>query len=176
MLKFCLKWIILIIRGGCEHLVFDMGFYFLPDYGVVFLVGAGFVPSEKSMETGCRRHGVRIFPNGLMKSAVIKGEYDGVPVSVISEPQMDEDHRGQRFRTIVQCTIGKGMPAEGVIGSQSMRDFVTDLPFSEEFVLEADKWNEHSIIRTDDAAALDSYFTPQRVVALNALMSIKGLI
>lgn len=123
-----------------------------------------------------KSHNLTFDQRGITMSAVVSGDMRGVPLTISSDPQVDEDYRGRRFMTTIQLDMHFAMPTDGVIGSPGLRRFVNSLALPEEFVPSKNSgWNDKAMIKAQEAEKLDAYFTRERTQAINSLMLIKGV-
>ncbi|MDY0030032.1 MAG: hypothetical protein RBR86_08850 [Pseudobdellovibrionaceae bacterium] len=122
-----------------------------------------------------KRHGLTYDNRSVLSSSVVGGIYRNYGLAIFSEAQMDGDSRGRKFRTIIQMELPPGMPTEGVIATQSMKEMASLLGLEHPYAPENGNWDASIYLKTQDVEKMKSYLTSQRVAALYALMTAKGL-
>ncbi len=114
--------------------------------------------------------------NGYLQAAVISGKIDAYEFYLSSEERPTPDVRGRKFVSVIQFTLPIAMPAPGVVGSGDYKDFVRDLNTKDEMTLNYDGWEIGKVLaKSDDAARLTPWFTPDRMRVLDALIRQKGV-
>ncbi len=147
----------------------------------VFILGAFFwslqilLKQKNAWKQFSKRHGLNYQPGGLMTSPILQGSFRGYGVSIVSEPQLDNDARTRRYRTVIQIEMKPGMPTEGVIASPQMKGVASQLDLQETYTPDSKSWDSAIYLRTKNAELLAPYFTESRTKAMSALMTINGV-
>lgn len=122
-----------------------------------------------------KRHGLTYDSRAVLASPAVGGFYRSYGLAIFSEEQLDGDSRGHKFRTIIQMELPAGMPTEGVVATQSLSEMASLLELEEVYTPENGAWDSSIYLKTKDVEKMRAYLTSQRVAALNALMTAKGL-
>lgn len=121
-----------------------------------------------------QKHQVEFVPVAFLKSPYIRGMFRGFSIGVYSDKQISGNERQRGIRTVFEIFLKAPMPTEGVVSSGSFRNFVNGLALPDVYTPEVAEWNKDIIIKVVDTEAITAYLTKERLVALNALMSIKN--
>ncbi len=112
----------------------------------------------------------------ILKSPVLRGLYNGIHIDIFSDTAISRKFREGGTRTIFQLVLKAPMPCEGAIGSLVFKNFIDGLSLPDEFTGEGqDVMSKETYNRLKDKAAMVSYFTKERIAALNSVLSIKGM-
>lgn len=112
----------------------------------------------------------------FLSSPVVSGNIGPYPFGLFSESRQTSDARGQRFNTVIELALRRGLPVPGVIGTAAMLPILNDLPNLGRVVLPKDpEWDETWFIRTTNAPAMEAYLTPARMGVLKKLFRMKIL-
>ncbi len=142
----------------------------------IFLWSLAILLRQKTAWTAfARKHGLTVQQGRFFSSPRVSGFYKEYPVTLYSEEQIVNQSASRRFRTILQLELNGIMPAPGVIASQEAANFARSLSLKESYLPEVEGWNKNIVVMTDNAEALKTYFTPERVKSLNAIMSIRSI-
>ncbi len=132
------------------------------------------VRQKKAWEEFAKKHSLRYESQAVLKSPVLRGLFNGIPVEIFSDSQISGKSREKGTRTIIQMSLKSPMPTEGAISSMAFKNFVDGLALPDTYQgegglnLSADVYN-----RVKNEAAIKPFFTAERISALNAILSIK---
>jgi len=130
---------------------------------------------QKSVwEQFSKRYSLEFSRNALLKSPSLKGMFRDMYISVFSTEIEENNRSARKYRTVIQFDMKPGVPTEGIIASPGYRNFALGLGISRDYVPAAPDWNRGILIRCEEPEKLESYLTPERVKAINALFSIKN--
>lgn len=113
-------------------------------------------------------------PRKFTESAVVTGKFQGYRLNLFSDAYRTGDARGERYVTVIEIEICKGMPTGAAMGTESVREFVDQLSFRQSFVPEHEKWRDEYILRTRDVQLTVDYLTRPRLDALTSLFAMKN--
>ena len=131
---------------------------------------------KKSWETVSKKSNLSYSSAAILKSPYLSGLYNGVKVDIFSDKPISGKFRDGGTRTIFQFTLNAPMPCEGAVASMAFKNFIDGLSLPEGFegqgqdVLSKDIYN-----RVKSVESIKPYFTRERITALNAILSIKGM-
>lgn len=118
------------------------------------------------------------YQNGphFLSSPIISGNIGPYGFGLFSEERQTSDARGQRFNTVIELALRKGLPAPGAIGAGAMAPIIEQLTGMTQSVSITDPdWDPQWVIRTTDSKALESYLTPARRDVLKKIFRLKIL-
>lgn len=147
----------------------------------VFILGVFFwslqilMRQKNAWKKFAKRHKMEYIAGSALSSPVVRGAFRGHAVSVYSEPQIDNDSRGPKYRTVVQFDMRPGMPTEGVVSSPKLGAVLSGIHLPEALHPDHPDWNKDIYVRTQSAELLGPYFTEARTRALNSLMTVKNV-
>lgn len=113
-------------------------------------------------------------PGRLVESPRITGRYKNHRFYLYTGVQTTPDVRGQRFVTILEVELGKGVPVAGVLGTANMETFIVNLNFSQEYTPNNKHWDDSYSMKTRNASVLRRYLTDERFEVINKLFSMKN--
>lgn len=116
------------------------------------------------------------YQNGptFLSSPIVSGNIGPYGFGLFSEERQTNDARGQRFNTVLELALRKGLPTTGAIGTAAMAPFIEQQSGMTQTVSIADPdWDPQWSIRTMDAKALEPYLTPARRDVLKKIFRMK---
>lgn len=128
---------------------------------------------KRVWKTFAEKHGLKYSSEALYKSPMVVGLFSGMQIAFFSDKQVSAKESDIGVRTIIQIAMGAPMPCEGVIAAASFKNFVAGLMLPDQFVPDVAGWNKDILIHVKDLEKMRSYFSPERLSAINALMSIR---
>lgn len=102
------------------------------------------------------------------------GRYKGCRLYVYSGVQTIDDISGQRFVTIIEIEIGKGVPVAGAVGTKNLGMFILGLNFEQEYVPNSEYWKSDYVLKTRNMEVMKSFLNEKRIKALHTLFSMKN--
>jgi hypothetical protein len=114
-------------------------------------------------------------PGGsFFASPVVTGNIGTYTISLQSEAVTTNDSRGQRYNTVIEVALRKGMPIPGAIGTVTMAPIIYTLTtLNEDVKIDDPEWDNQWVIRTVDKEQLICYLTPARREAIKKLFKMK---
>lgn len=131
---------------------------------------------KRAWHAFAKKKGLEYEKRALLQSPVIRGTIGGYGIYVYSDMQKTVDIRGERFVTVIEFDMGKGMPTGAALGTKEMRDFIEALSFTEPFRPDYEKWSGDYVAKTRDYEALAAYMTPGRMDALLDVFKMRNSI
>lgn len=104
----------------------------------------------------------------------LTGRYKDHRLYAYSGVQVTTDVSGQRFVTIIEIELGKGIPVAGAVGTENLGRFILGLNFEQEYVPNSEYWDTAYTLKTRNAAVLKKYLTEKRLQALQNLFKMKN--
>lgn len=104
----------------------------------------------------------------------ISGRYKGYRLYAYTGIQTTSDISGQRFVTIIEIEMGRGIPVPGAVGTKNLGSFILGLNFEQEYVPNSKYWKTDYVLKTRNLAVMKSYMTEKRLKALHTLFSMKN--
>lgn len=145
-------------------------------FGIFFWSASILFQQKRAWALFAKRAGLQYLKGALFKSAVVRGGYQGFPLTIFSEEQGSTDKRNRRFRTIIQFELPVGMPVEGIVTSPEGHAFANGLlDLTETVIPDVPGWDTSILIKTKSAETLKTYLTPERYKSLQTLQTIKSL-
>jgi hypothetical protein len=129
---------------------------------------------KKAWRSFAKKTNLRYSSRSMMGPPSIEGVVDGIKINMYTGMQPTADVRGQRFLTVIEFEICKGMPTGAAIGTASMKGFIDGLVFKDSFEPKHPDWKPDFILRTRNEAALREYLTGERMRVLTNIFSMKG--
>lgn len=130
---------------------------------------------KRAWSAFARKYNYDYDPGKLMESPRINAVINHMKVALYTDVQRVNDVRGERYVTIIEITMGGGMPTGAVITTPEWQAFVDSLTFSQDYTPDnANNWKPSYIIKTHDVQTLRSYLTKERVHALEKLFAMKN--
>lgn len=130
---------------------------------------------KRTWEDFAKKHKLRFQPGTLLAPPKMDGAYKGYEISLFPSEHQTADSRGLRKLTAIEVMMKSDMPFEGVVGSGGMVQLIQDLDFKDELRPQEGWWNPTHIIKSDSAAKMEAYLTPERLKILMALSKIKNI-
>lgn len=131
---------------------------------------------KKSWETLAKKSNLSYSSAAILKSPHLTGVYNGVRVDVFSDKPISGKFRDGGTRTIFQFMLKAPMPCEGAVASLPFKNFIDALSLPEGFNGEGqDTLSKEIYNRVKSIEIIKPYFTRERIAALNAILSIKGM-
>lgn len=121
-------------------------------------------------------HKLRFQSETMMTPPKMSGAHKGYEIGFFPSEHQTADSRGLRKLTALEVTLKSTMPCEGAVGTGSMVAIIQNLPFSEEVRPEQPWWDPTHIIKTNNAAMMEAYLTPERLKALITLGKVKNFL
>lgn len=110
----------------------------------------------------------------LTSPPYLTGRYKDHRLYVYSGVQATNDVSGQRFVTIIEIELGKGVPVAGAVGTGNLGRFILGLNFEQEYAPNSEYWDTAYTLKTRDATLLKLYLTEDRLKALQSLFKMKN--
>lgn len=129
---------------------------------------------KKAWREFATKHKLEYKPGRLTESPIVSGRYQNKRFYLYTGVKTVPDIRGQRFVTIIEIELGRGVPVAGVAGTQDMETFISNLNFENDFAPNSQYWEQSFRMRTNDIPTLHKYMTEERLQALKRLFSLKN--
>lgn len=129
---------------------------------------------KKAWAAFAKKHKLKYEPGKMMDSPTVTGVFGERLFSLYTGVQQTDDIRGQRFVTIIEFQMGKGMPTGAAIATKDFMGFVSGLVFTQDYKPELAEWKEDYIARTRDRKNLKVYLTKERQQVLVGLFGMKN--
>lgn len=116
------------------------------------------------------------YQNGptFLSSPIVSGNVGGYGFGLFSEERQTADARGQRYNTVIELALRKGLPVSGAIGTAAMAPFIEQLTgMTPGRPVNDPDWDPQWVIRTSDADVLDRYLTQPRKDVLKKIFRMK---
>ena len=117
---------------------------------------------------------LRFQPRAFLEAPEISGLVDDYSISLFTAEHAAPDARSNRKMTAFEIKLKSRMPFAGGIASGGMVPLVQRLGLREEYRPASAAWKDSYIASGDSRAGLESYLTPPRLAALEALMQMKN--
>jgi len=155
-------WILLwLVLSG-----FILGFFFWSSR-ILFL-------QKKAWAAFARKRNLSFEGGKFSDSPVMRGRLDAFAISLYTSARETNDVRGQRYMTVLEIELGKGMPTGAAISVPQLSFMTENLAFAETFSPDSPGWKPEYVIRARDVEKLKAYLTSERLKTLSAIFSIKG--
>ncbi len=129
---------------------------------------------KKAWSTYAKRNKLQ-YDNGTFTGPpTVVGEVGGRNLSLYTGVQQTDDIRGQRFVTVIEFQMGKGMPTGAAIATKEFSGFIQGLIFDETFKPEVTDWDPSYVVRTRYKKNLQAYLTQERQKTIASLFSMKN--
>jgi len=112
---------------------------------------------------------------GALNSPYLTGSLGAYGFGLFSEPQATNDSRGQRYVTVLEFILRKGLGTLGVIGTSKMVPFADNLQVTQAVNLSDKDWDATWFIRSNNAALTEKYMTPARIDIFKKIFRMKIL-
>lgn len=110
----------------------------------------------------------------LLSSPIVGGNVGKYGFGLFSEERPAADARGQRFNTVIELALRKGMPTVGAIGTEGMAKIIEQLSgMTETISIKDPDWDATWVVRTQDASLLEPYMTQARIDVLKKIFRMK---
>lgn len=129
---------------------------------------------KKAWSNFAKKHQLKYQPGTLMGSPVVSGELSKWKFSLYSGVQQTEDIRGQRFVSVIEFQLGRGMPTGAALATKEFTSFIEGLIFDRTYKPELAEWDKSYIVRTRSSKGLKAYLTKERQQILHSLFSMKN--
>ncbi len=129
---------------------------------------------KKAWAGFAKKHNLKYQPGTLMTSPVVTGEIGSWKISLYSGVQQTEDVRGQRFVTVLEFQMGRGMPTGGAIATKEFSGFIDSLIFDKTYKPELAEWDKSYVARTRSRKNLQAYLSKERLQLLHGLFAMKN--
>lgn len=129
---------------------------------------------KKAWEAFAKKNKLKYKSGTFMGSPEVSGDMNGYLFSLFSGSQQTEDVRGQRFVTIIEFQMGKGMPTGGVIATKEFSAFAEGLVFKQIYKPELAEWDGNYVVRARDKKNLDVYLSNERQKILYSIFKMKN--
>lgn len=115
-------------------------------------------------------------PGRLTEAPTITGMIRNHRVSFFSGAQKTTDMRSERFVTVIEIELGKGMPTGGAVATKDYEAFLQGLAMNETFMPDNPEWDPGYLIRARNGEALRAWLTLDRQQALKTVFNMKNAI
>jgi len=121
-----------------------------------------------------KKHNLKYQPGAFMSSPTVTGELSGWKFSLYTGVQQTDDIRGQRFVSVIEFQLGRGMPTGAAIATKEFSGFVGSLVFDRTIKPELAEWDKTYLVSTRSALSLKAYLTKERQQILHGIFSMKN--
>lgn len=121
-----------------------------------------------------QKNGLSYRPGRFNESPYVEGPMEGFQVALFADMKLTPDMRGQRYVTVIEIELKRGMPTGGVVATAAMAPYLAELSFSESFAPDYKGWKPEYILRGRNSKALEDYLTVPRLKLLAALFEMKN--
>lgn len=133
---------------------------------------------KKGWKSFAKRYDLRYEAGPMMQSPQVRGAFDGYQMHLFPSEHQSPDARSFRKLTAIEVGIKSALPFETAVANAGMQSLLDVLPFRKEIKPKGDekglKWPTENVIRADNPAMAQEYFTPARLKALQKMMDIKN--
>lgn len=131
---------------------------------------------RRSWEIVSEKCNLKYTSTAILKSPALTGVFNGIDIDIFADKPISGKFRDGGSRTIFQLTLKGIVPTQGMIGSMAFKNFIDGVSLTEKYVAEDGKTtlasDIYNKVRSKDL--ISSYLTKERIVALNAVMTIKN--
>ncbi len=116
------------------------------------------------------------YQNGptFLSSPIIGGNIGPYGFGMFAEERPTNDARGQRYNTVIELALRRGMPTAGAIGTSIMVPLIEQLSgMTQTVTINDPDWDPQWAIRTNDSRILEAYLTPARRDVLKKIFRMK---
>lgn len=129
---------------------------------------------KKAWHAFAKRHKLKYIPGKMMDSPTVTGDLNDRKFSLYTGVQQTDDIRGQRFVSVIEFQLGRGMPTGAAIATKEFAGFISGLIFDRDYKPELAEWDKSYIVRTRSNKNLGAYLTKERQQILHSLFSKKN--
>lgn len=121
-----------------------------------------------------KKNKLKYTPGSFMGSPTVTGEMGKWNFSLYAGVQQTDDIRGQRFVSVIEFQLGRGMPTGAAIATKEFAGFINGLVFDKDFRPALAEWDKSYIARTRSVNSLGAYMTKERTQLLHSLFGLKN--
>lgn len=117
------------------------------------------------------------YANGprFLSSPNLSGAIGAYGFGLYTEEQKSDDARNQRFSTILEIALRRGLPAIGAMGTIRVVPLIHTLHLPQSMVPEDKEWDPSWMVRGRNAAMIRAYLTPARMEIIKKIFRMKIL-
>lgn len=125
---------------------------------------------KRAWKAFSKKYNLTFEDENLFSSPAVIGMYNDTQVQIYSEEQQADDVRGVRFRTVVEVMKPVSIGFSGVIVSGSLREFVSELELSDDYVPPSELWSGRYLVKTNDSRKIKALMTEERIKSVVRLL------
>lgn len=110
---------------------------------------------------------------GFLGSPSVSGSIGPYGFGLYTEEQKTSDTRAQRFNTVLEIALRRGLPETGALGTGEVMDFSQSLRLDQTVVPQDKDWDAAWLVRTRHAAMMEQYLTPARLEVFKKIFRMK---
>mgnify|MGYP006276942845 CR=1 FL=1 len=141
--------------------------------GIFIWSNKALIDQKKAWKRFAERNKLKYFPNSFLKSPVVSKKFKSTKFRLFSEEQLTNDMTRRRFTTVMEWMM-PGMPTNGIIASEEMKDIVDLANVNDRIKKPRGQWSSKDFIVAEDADVLMPYLTRERLDAMQRIIKIKN--
>jgi len=110
---------------------------------------------------------------GFLGAPSVSGSIGAYGFGLYTEEQKTSDTRAQRFNTVLEIALRRGLPETGVLGTGEVMDFAQSLRLDQVIVPQDKDWDAAWLVRTRHAAMMEQYLTAARLDVFKKIFRMK---
>lgn len=111
--------------------------------------------------------------HGFLGAPSVAGSIGAYGFGLYTEEQKTSDTRAQRFNTVLEIALRRGLPETGALGTGEVMNFAQSLRLDQTIVPQDQDWDSAWLVRTRHAAMMEQYLTPARLEVFKKIFRMK---